>query len=99
MPAVLTHVCPVVRAAQAEALAREVQCSLLLGATHVNIVQPHELLLTPAHTVLVTAYEAGGTLAGYCARNRVDEPTACYFFRQLVAALAHCTRRRWRSGT
>ena len=90
MPAVLTHVCPVVRAAQAEALAREVQCSLLLGATHVNIVQPHELLLTPAHTVLVTAYEAGGTLAGYCARNRVDEPTACYFFRQLVAALAHC---------
>jgi hypothetical protein len=75
---------------QADAFAREVQCSLLLGATHVNVVRPHELLLTRRHAVLVTSYEAGGTLAAYCNRHRVDEPTACYFFRQLVAALAHC---------
>ena len=75
---------------QADAFAREVQCSLLLGATHVNVVRPHELLLTRKHAVLVTSYEAGGTLAAYCKRHRVDEPTACYFFRQLVAALAHC---------
>lgn len=76
--------------AQIEAFGREVQCSLLLGATHVNIVRPHELLLTQRHAVLVTSYEAGGTLAAYCAEHKVDEPTAAYFFRQLVAALAHC---------
>jgi serine/threonine-protein kinase SRK2 len=75
---------------QVAAIAREVQCSLWLGATHVNIVRPHELLLTPRHVVLVTQYERGGTLASYCAAHKVSETTACYFFRQFVAALAHC---------
>jgi serine/threonine protein kinase len=68
----------------------EVQLSLLLGTTHVNVVRPHELLLTRTHVVLATAYERGGTLAAYCERHRVDEATACYFFRQLCSALAFC---------
>jgi serine/threonine-protein kinase SRK2 len=76
--------------AQADCVAREVQLSLQLGVTHVNVVRPHELVLTRRHVVLATAYEAGGTLAAHCARHAVDEPTACFFFRQLVAALAFC---------
>jgi serine/threonine protein kinase len=79
---------------QAEALAREVQCSLELGATHVNVVRPHELLLTQTHVVLATQFEKGGTLAAHCATHEVDEPTACYFLRQFASALAHCHARQ-----
>jgi serine/threonine-protein kinase SRK2 len=83
---------PIMRA-QAAALSREVQCSLELGATHVNVIRPHELLLTRSHVVLATQYARGGTLASYCATHRVDELAACFFFRQFVAALAHCHAR------
>ncbi len=76
------------------ALTREIQCSLELGAQHVNIIQPHELLLTSSHIVLATQYAPGGTLARYCRRERVDEATACYFFRQLLAALSFCHAKK-----
>ena len=82
------------KAWQATAVSREVQCSLELGATHANVIRPHELLLTRTHVVLATQYARGGTLAAYCDKHRVDEPTACYFFRQFVAALAHCHARQ-----
>jgi serine/threonine protein kinase len=71
-----------------------VQCSLELGATHVNVIRPHELLLTRSHVVLATQYARGGTLSDYCATRRIDEPTACYFFRQFISALAHCHARQ-----
>ena len=82
------------KAWQATAVAREVQCSLELGATHVNVIRPHELLLTKTHVVLATQYARGGTLSAYCEKHKIDEPTACYFFRQFVAALAHCHARK-----
>ena len=79
---------------QAAAVSREVQCSLELGATHVNVIRPLELLLTKTHVVLATQYARGGTLAGYCDKHKIDEPAACYFFRQFCAALAHCHARK-----
>ena len=36
------------------ALVRETQCSVELGEAHVNIVRPHELLLTTTHLILAT---------------------------------------------
>ena len=79
---------------RAQALIREVLCSLELGAQHVHIIQPYELLLTRTHVVLATAYAPGGTLARYCSTHQVDEHTALYFFRQLVAAIRFCHSKK-----
>ena len=47
-----------------------------LGMRHLNVIQPHELLLTDTHVILAMEYSAGGTLEGYCADHKVDEHTA-----------------------
>ena len=75
---------------EAAALVREVQCSLALGAAHVNVVRPHELLITSSHVLLATRLSSGGSLEAYVRRLPVAEPLARYFFRQVVAALQYC---------
>jgi serine/threonine protein kinase len=72
----------------------EISIMLELGACHPNIVHPRELVLTPMHVGLVQEYMPGGTLAGYLKQHKVDEQLACYFFRQLIAAVEYCHRHR-----
>lgn len=74
----------------AAALAREVQCSLAVGAAHVNVVRPHELLLTNSHVLLAMGLSRGGSLEAYVKREPVSEPLARFFFRQICAALRYC---------
>jgi serine/threonine-protein kinase SRK2 len=68
----------------------EVSIMLELGACHPNIVHPRELVLTPNHVGVVQEYMRGGTLAEYIKEHKVDEPLACYLFRQLIAAVEFC---------
>jgi serine/threonine-protein kinase SRK2 len=72
----------------------EISIMLELGACHPNIVHPRELVLTPTHLGLVQEYMSGGTLGQYLKQHKVDEAVACYFFRQLIAAVEYCHRHR-----
>ena len=74
----------------------EISIMLELGACHPNIVHPRELVLTPTHLGLVQEYMDGGTLGDFLQKHTVhlDEPLACYFFRQLIAAVEFCHKHR-----
>jgi serine/threonine protein kinase len=76
----------------------EISIMLELGAQHPNIVNPRELVLTPSHLGLVQEYMSGGTLADYLKSHKADEALACYFFRQIIAAVEYCHKHRvaWR---
>jgi serine/threonine protein kinase len=83
---------------QLEMVEHEVSIMLELGAQHPNIVHPRELLLTASHLGLVQEYVCGGTLKDYLKSNQVNEALACYFFRQIIAAVEYCHKHRvaWR---
>ncbi|KAF8068177.1 CIPK28 [Scenedesmus sp. PABB004] len=73
---------------------REARSLARLGVGHVNIVRPYEVVLTTRHLAFVTEYVPGGSLSDYLERHSMDEPTARYFFRQLVNALGSLHARR-----
>lgn len=66
---------------------REGRLLARLGAGHVNIVRPLEVVLTSRHLAFVSEYVPGGSLSDHIGRAPMDEACARYFFRQLLAAI------------
>ncbi|WIA11167.1 hypothetical protein OEZ85_011300 [Tetradesmus obliquus] len=71
-------------------VAREGRMLARLGAGHINIVRPLEIVLTSRHLAFITEYVPGGSLSDYLVRNKMDEDVARYFFKQLLAAIRYC---------
>lgn len=71
-------------------LAHEIQLTLFLGASHVHVARPRELLVTSSHLVLAMRFSPGGTLEALARNRSVGEAEAQYYVSQLVSALEYC---------
>lgn len=73
-------------------ITREIQILKLLD--HPNVVKLLEVIDTPKHIYLVMEYVEGGELFDYIvAHQRVAEPEAVHFFRDIIAGLDYCHKR------
>ncbi|KAI8463878.1 MAG: kinase-like domain-containing protein [Monoraphidium minutum] len=71
-------------------IGREARMMARLGAGHVNIVKPLEVVLTGRYVAFVNEYVRGGSVSDFLKKSRMDEDLACFLFRQLLHAIAYC---------
>ena len=85
-------------------ITREIDIQAQLGEGHRNIVNLHEVLLTPSHLALSMEYCAGGSLTGFITsrftnnENSTGQPLGLYitedearfFFKQFIGAVEYC---------
>jgi serine/threonine-protein kinase SRK2 len=65
-----------------------------LGNGHVNVVRPHEIVLTGRYVMTIVEYVRGGSVADFLKKARMDEDLACYLFRQLLDAVGFVHARK-----
>ncbi|KAL3154733.1 hypothetical protein ABBQ38_011281 [Trebouxia sp. C0009 RCD-2024] len=85
------------------AVLREIKIQTEIGEGHANLVDVHQLLLTPTHLALCMEYARGGSLTSYVADKWqhadpsglvMSEDEARYFFKQFISAISYCHRHR-----
>ncbi|CAM9520275.1 unnamed protein product, partial [Phaeothamnion confervicola] len=77
--------------ADVKRVSREIK--ILKRVRHDNVVQLYEVLDTPSAIYFITEHCDGGELFDYIVRHqRLAEPQACFFFRQLVEGVDYLHR-------
>eukprot|EP01023_Acetabularia_acetabulum_P049871 TRINITY_DN5354_c0_g1_i1.p1 TRINITY_DN5354_c0_g1~~TRINITY_DN5354_c0_g1_i1.p1 ORF type:complete len:330 (+),score=48.80 TRINITY_DN5354_c0_g1_i1:3-992(+) len=82
---------------------QEIRIQSELGEGHLNIISPHEVMLTPSHLALCMEYADGGSLTNYVSDRWnstpergglfLSEDEARYFFIQFITAVEYCHSR------
>ncbi|XP_050531158.1 serine/threonine-protein kinase SIK3-like isoform X2 [Daktulosphaira vitifoliae] len=71
---------------------REIQ--IMSKLSHPHIVRLYQVMETEKMIYLVTEYAAGGEIFDYLVKNgKMDEPSACHIFRQIVEAVSYCHKK------
>ena len=76
-----------------ERVSREIH--ILKIVQHPHVVQLYEIIETPKKLYLIMEYASGGELFDYIVKyHKVDEPTACRFFQQIISGVEYISKLR-----
>ena len=79
--------------ADVERVSREIH--ILKIVQHPHVVQLYEIIETPKKLYLIMEYASGGELFDYIVKyQKVDEPTACRFFQQILSGVEYISKLR-----
>lgn len=77
--------------ADVERVSREIH--ILKIVQHPHVVQLYEIIETPKKLYLIMEFASGGELFDYIVKyQKVDEPTACKFFQQIISGVEYISK-------